>query len=95
MKFKTICAILALGISGLVYAEIASAKSLDVGDIQQRLPAPTTPAKLAISSHKLLAQNTNNSNPKLSNELILPNTSGQVQIRGLQVKNHSSFNSGL
>jgi outer membrane protein TolC len=84
MKLKTICAILALGISGLAYVEIAIAKSFDVGGIQQRLPTPTTPAKLAISSNKLLAQTTNNSNSKLSNELILPNTSGQVQITGKQ-----------
>jgi hypothetical protein len=84
MKLKTICIILALGISGLAYVEIAIAKSLDVGDIQQRLPAPTTPAKLTIFSNKLLAQNTNNSNSKLPNELILPNTSGQVQITGKQ-----------
>jgi outer membrane protein TolC len=84
MKLKTIYAILALGISELASVEIAKAKSLDVGGIKQRLPAPTTPVKLAISSHKLLAQNTNNSNPKLPNELILPNTSGQVQITGKQ-----------
>ncbi len=69
MKLKNICAILALGISKLAYVEIAIAKSVDVGDIQQRLPTP--PAKLVISN-KLLAQNTN---PKLLNELILPQTS--------------------
>lgn len=84
MKLKTICAILTLVISGLAYVETARAKSLDIGGIHQRLLAPTTPAKLAISGNKLLAQNTNNSNPKLSNELILPNTSGQVQITGKQ-----------
>ena len=83
MKLKTICIILALSISGLAYVEIAMSKSLDVGGIQQRLPASTSPSKLAISN-KLLAQNTNNSNPKLPNELILPNTSGQVQITGKQ-----------
>jgi outer membrane protein TolC len=83
MKIKTICAILTLGLNGLVYVETSEATLLDVGGIQPRLPTPITLAKLAIS-HKLLAQNTNNSNPKLPNELILPNTSSQVQITGKQ-----------